>query len=121
MIRMQKCKGYLGFFGQIENIKMQSLIYLIYQICEPKGSVCTPCSFIRGCEGLNASFEEVQIKTANLVRYLGEWHSHPNGPSSPSEADKRQYAEMSKHQEYEDVPFIQMIMGNSDLYLNARM
>ena len=101
--------------------KDRRIIYLIYQICEPKGSVCTPCSFIRGCEGLNASFEEVQIKTANLVRYLGEWHSHPNGPSSPSEADKRQYAEMSKHQEYEDVPYIQMIMGNSDLYLNARM
>lgn len=101
--------------------KDRRIIYLMYQICEPKGSVCTPCSFVRGCEGLNVSFEEIQIKTANQVRYLGEWHSHPNGPSSPSEADKRQFVEMSKHQEYEDVPFVQMIIGNNDLYLNARM
>lgn len=118
-----KAKGELETGGCLIGCydKDRRIIYLIYQINEPKGSVCTPCSFIRGCEGLNASFEEIKIKTANQVRYMGEWHSHPNGSSSPSEADKRQYAEMSKHQEYEDVPFVQLIIGNCDLYLNARM
>lgn len=99
--------------------KDRKYIYLIYQINEPKDSKCSPCSFVRGCDGLTDSIDKVRIKTGNLVRYLGEWHSHPKGTSSPSATDKEQFKVMSGQLRREDVPFVQMIYTNDSIYVNA--
>jgi hypothetical protein len=40
-------------------------------------SVGTPVSFERGIQGLTEAVGEVQTRTAGLVGYAGEWHSHP--------------------------------------------
>lgn len=94
-------------------------IYLIYQINEPKDSKCSPYSFVRGCDGLTDSIAEVRLKTDNQVRYLGEWHSHPIGTSSPSTTDKEQFKVMSEQLRREDAPFVQMIYANNSIYVNA--
>lgn len=99
--------------------KDRKYIYVIYQINEPKDSKCSPCSFVRGCDGLADSIAEVQAKTGNQVCYLGEWHSHPGGSASPSATDKDQFRVMSERLSLEDVPFVQMIHANNGIYVNA--
>ena len=99
--------------------KDRKYIYVIYQINEPKDSQCSPCSFVRGCEGLTDSIDEVRKKSGKQVRYLGEWHSHPKGSSSPSITDNEQFKVMSEQLRREDVPFIQMIYTNNSIYVNA--
>lgn len=101
--------------------KDRHIIYVMYQIHEPNGSKCSHCSFIRGCEGLSDSMEDIRKKTGNQVRYLGEWHSHPNFSSAPSTTDQKQFDELSGYLRLEDVPFVQLIAGNDGLYVNARL
>lgn len=99
--------------------KDRKYIYVIYQINEPKDSKCSSCSFVRGCDGLADSIDEVRLKSDNQVRYLGEWHSHPKGTSSPSTTDNEQFKVMSEQLRREDVPFVQMIYTNNSIYVNA--
>lgn len=99
--------------------KDRKYIYVIYQIYEPKDSKCYPCSFVRGCDGLTDSIDIIRLKSGNQVRYLGEWHSHPNGSFSPSITDKEQFKAMSGQLGREDVPFVQMIYANNSIYVNA--
>ena len=65
------------------------------------------------------SIDDIRLKSGNQVRYLGEWHSHPKGSSSPSTTDKEQFKVMSEQLGREDVPFVQMIYGNNGIYVNA--
>lgn len=99
--------------------KDRKYIYVIYQINEPKDSKSSPCSFVRGCYGLTDSIDDIRLKSGNQVRYIGEWHSHPKGSSSPSTTDKKQFKDMSEQLGSEDVPFVQLIYGNDGIYVNA--
>jgi len=55
------------------------------------------------------------------VRYLGEWHSHPNMPNTPSVTDKKQFEELWEEQQSQDLPFVQIICGNNGLFITAAM
>lgn len=43
--------------------------------------------FQRGSRGLREFFDRVFRKSRGLVHYVGEWHSHPDGPAEPSSVD----------------------------------
>jgi integrative and conjugative element protein (TIGR02256 family) len=43
--------------------------------------------FIREPGTLNERLREVHQMTKGEIEYLGEWHSHPNGPTTPSSTD----------------------------------
>jgi integrative and conjugative element protein (TIGR02256 family) len=101
--------------------KDRRIIYIIYAYPAPKDSICTPCSFIRGCDGLKTRVEEIDKKSFHQVRYLGEWHSHPNTSKDPSITDLNQFNEMSSLLIKEDLPFVQIISGINGLYVNATM
>ena len=64
---------------------------------------------------------QISKRTYHQVRYLGEWHSHPNASCSPSSLDKGQFAKMSEQMSDEDLPFVQLIMGTDGIYINAKM
>lgn len=55
------------------------------------------------------------------MRYLGEWHSHPNTPNTPSETDKKQFEELREEQQSQDLPFVQIIHGSNGLFVTAVM
>lgn len=63
--------------------------------------------------------DSINRKTYYQVRYLGEWHSHPSGSNSPSILDKKQFDEMSKEHLLQDIPFVQAIIGDNGVYVNA--
>ena len=87
----------------------------------PKDSIQTPMSFVRGFKGLTAEYERIPKLTYHQVRYLGEWHSHPNFSNAPSDTDKKQFNELYEEQQSQDLPFVQMIYGNNGLFINAKM
>lgn len=72
-------------------------------------------------KGLTAEYERITKLTYHQVRYLGEWHSHPNMPNTPSETDKKQFKELWEEQQSQDLPFVQMIYGNNGLFVSAAM
>lgn len=96
-------------------------IYVYYMVSAPKDSVHNPSSFVRGFKGLTTEYERITKLTYHQVRYLGEWHSHPNMPNTPSDTDKKQFEELWKEQQLQDLPFIQMIHGNNGLFVTAVM
>lgn len=97
------------------------VVYVYYMVEAPKDSMHTPVSFIRGFGGLTEEYERITTLTYHQVRYLGEWHSHPNMPNSPSPTDDIQFNEMSFEQQSQDLPFIQMICGKNGLYVRGVM
>lgn len=96
-------------------------IYVYYMVPAPEDSIHSPISFVRGFRGLTAEYERITNLTYHQVRYLGEWHSHPNMPNSPSVTDKKQFEELWEEQQSQDLPFVQMIYGNNGLFVTAAM
>lgn len=96
-------------------------IYVYYMVEAPEDSIQTPVSFVRGFKGLTKEYERITALTYHQVRYLGEWHSHPNMSNSPSGTDKKQFEELLAEQQSQDLPFVQMIHGNNGLYMKAFM
>ena len=96
-------------------------IYVYYMVPAPEDSIHSPVSFVRGFKGLTAEYERITKLTYHQVRYLGEWHSHPNMPNTPSVTDKKQFEELWEEQQSQDLPFVQMICGNNGLFITAAM
>ena len=98
-----------------------NIIYIYYMMSAPNDSIQLPVSFIRGFEGLEEEYERISKLTYHQVRYLGEWHSHPNMSNSPSSIDNQQFKELSAEQQAQDLPFVQIIHGNDGLFVRAIM
>ena len=96
-------------------------IYVYYMVPAPEDSIHSPVSFVRGFKGLTTEYERITKLTYHQVRYLGEWHSHPNMPNTPSVTDKKQFEELWEEQQSQDLPFVQMIYGNNGLFVTAAM
>lgn len=94
-------------------------IYVYYMIPASEDSIHTPVSFVRGFKGLTTEYERITKLTYHQVCYLGEWHSHPNMPNTPSRTDKKQFEELWEEQQSQDLPFVQMIYGNNGLFVTA--
>ena len=57
-------------------------------LAAPPDSEETEQTFVRGADGLEQALKEIASKTANVVQYVGEWHSHPDGfAANPSVDD----------------------------------
>lgn len=94
-------------------------IYVYYMVPASEDSIHTPVSFVRGFKGLTTEYERITKLTYHQVCYLGEWHSHPNMPNTPSRTDKKQFEELWVEQQSQDLPFVQMIHGNNGLFVTA--
>ncbi len=106
-------------FGSYD--KDSGVVYVYYMVEAPKDSIHSPVSFVRGFRGLTKEYERITALTYHQVRYLGEWHSHPNMPNKASSTDDKQFEEMSTEQQSQDLPFIQMIYGINGLYVRGVM
>lgn len=88
-------------------------IVVVDALSAPPDSEGTMTSFERGVAGLAKSVEEAGRRTAGIVGYVGEWHSHPHGHSaSPSKADLIQLAELAIRMHEDGLPVLQLIVGD---------
>ena len=84
----------------------------------PPDSKATAGSFERGIEGLKEAVDEASRRTAGIVGYVGEWHSHPQGHSaSPSRDDWIQLIHLALGMSEDGLPGVQLIVGESGLQL----
>lgn len=101
----------LGYLDQ----KMKS-IHLVDALPAPPDSIAEADGFIRGKEGLQVALDDCRTRTAEIVTYVGEWHSHPPGASViPSHLDITLLASLSEQMASDGLPFLMMIVGQSEI------
>jgi hypothetical protein len=87
-------------------------IVVVDAMAAPKDSVSSPDSFERGLQGVAEAAMEAHRRTAGLVGYIGEWHSHPPGHSvSPSGDDIYQLAYLALGLAHDGLPAVSLIVG----------
>ena len=93
-------------------------IVLVDALPAPSDSNGSPGSFERGTEGLMKVVQTASTRTAGIVGYVGEWHSHPSGHSAtPSRDDLLQLAELSLGMHGDGLPALQLIVGEHDIQI----
>ncbi len=94
-------------------------IYLVNCIDAPLDSDRQPTSFLRGNEGVEDKLKLISEQTHGNLKYMGEWHSHPNKSNTkPSEKDIVQLDWLRKQAESQLFPYLMLIIGDNsyDLY-----
>jgi integrative and conjugative element protein (TIGR02256 family) len=82
----------------------------------PPDSKSSHDSFERGIAGLADAVNEASRRTAGIVGYIGEWHSHPLGHSaSPSRDDLVQLVHLALGMADDGLPAVQLIVGEHEL------
>jgi integrative and conjugative element protein (TIGR02256 family) len=93
---------------------MNSRVYVVDAMCAPADSMRTDAEFARGVEGLSAKIDESLARTANIVSYVGEWHSHPRGvEAGPSGKDIRLLVHLALMLRQDGLPALMLIAGES--------
>lgn len=94
-------------------------IVVVDVLPSPPDSNATPGSFERGVSGLPELVKAASSRTAGIVGYIGEWHSHPRGYSArPSRDDIVQLAEITMGMHEDGLPALQLIVGEADIQLS---
>ncbi|WP_407543385.1 Mov34/MPN/PAD-1 family protein (plasmid) [Deinococcus radiomollis] len=87
-------------------------VYVTGLLPSPPDSGEYPYAYERGVAGLREQFGLVQERTAGLLEYVGEWHSHPEGHDSRSSPDDRTLFAWLKHRvELDGLPPLMLIVG----------
>ena len=82
----------------------------------PGDSKHSQTGFERGILGVKESVEAAAIRTAGIVGYIGEWHSHPPGHSTdPSRDDLIQLTHLALGMADDGLPAVQIIIGENDV------
>ncbi|UQN34890.1 ThiF family adenylyltransferase [Alcaligenes aquatilis] len=94
-------------------------IFIVAGLPAPPDSKCSPVAFERGIVGLAEDVAEASRRTAGIVGYIGEWHSHPPGHSAfPSRDDRIQLAHLALGMADDGLPAIQLIVSDCDLQVS---
>lgn len=93
-------------------------IYCTLEIAAPQDSIERPYAFERGTDGLSEEVERIGKATLEQLRYIGEWHSHPNGVAArPSRQDEKLFGGLAAKFSATSEPFIMAILGADELYI----
>jgi proteasome lid subunit RPN8/RPN11 len=68
-------------------------------------------AFRRGVVGLKEFFSQLWKSTHPELHYVGEWHSHPNGPASPSSRDDHSQTAIANDSKIDCPEVILLILG----------
>ncbi|MBO0360833.1 ThiF family adenylyltransferase [Hymenobacter sp. BT186] len=88
------------FIGQV-NYKTK-VIHVVDAVLAPPDSRATPVCFFRGVEGLPEAIGRAVEQSGGQLGYVGEWHTHPLGPSAMSATDHATVRRFK--QEFEELP-----------------
>jgi integrative and conjugative element protein (TIGR02256 family) len=91
-------------------------IIMVDVLPTPPDSEASPTHFIRGQEGQAEGLDVVHKRTARVVDYVGEWHSHPDGcPAQPSDYDDHLLHTLHRQMNAEGLPALMVIVGEKEL------
>ncbi|MBD9427881.1 ThiF family adenylyltransferase [Pseudomonas sp. PDM15] len=104
----------------VTDLKAKTLV-IVDVLPTPPDSQSSPTHFIRGEAGQQEELEKVLDRTARVVDYLGEWHSHPDGVSAqPSKEDEALLNTVHRKMSAEGLPALMMIVAKSDISLTVQ-
>ena len=72
--------------------------------------------FDRNSKGHQELAQKSWANSGGLVRYIGEWHTHPEDHPIPSYVDRSGWAKLAKKRE-DGRPVLAMIVGRKSLYV----
>ncbi|WP_095115068.1 Mov34/MPN/PAD-1 family protein [Pseudomonas sp. Irchel 3F3] len=78
----------------------------------------TRCSFDRGSEGHTEVADQFWRESSGIIRYIGEWHTHPEDYPSPSGIDLREW-KISAAKRTDGRPVIGLIVGRKAIYIQS--
>lgn len=94
-------------------------IHMVDVLPAPTDSAESPAEFVRGAAGVREAIDEAASKTAGIVGYLGEWHSHPRHSSAePSTTDDRLLAHLADTLVLDGVPGLMVIVGEGNVSIS---
>jgi integrative and conjugative element protein (TIGR02256 family) len=100
----------LGYFDLVLH-----KIFIVDALTAPPDSLGDPTGFVRGIVGLENSVKEAERRTAHVVGYVGEWHSHPrHHTANPSGDDLLLLADLAAALEHEGLPALMLIVGEHE-------
>ena len=108
----------LGYFDLV-----LGSVFIVDALAAPPDSLGERTGFIRGVEGLEPAVEEAARRTGQIVRYVGEWHSHPRGHTpDPSDLDLVLLVHLASGLDAEGLPAVMLIVGEHDeAWVSGRM
>jgi proteasome lid subunit RPN8/RPN11 len=90
----------------------RQIVHVVETILSPADSKEWPTLYIRGAEGLAERLQQISGHTLGQLRYVGEWHSHPDGYGcEPSRDDRQVLAWLGEHMAAEGLPAVMAIVG----------
>lgn len=92
----------------------RKIIYLVGQVDAPEDSEAGPNVFIRGHKGTEECFAQISETTKHL-RFLGDWHSHPDRDSSMSEQDQILHQNQVDEMDKDGLPATMMIVSSNEI------
>jgi len=93
-----------------------SRIFIVTVLEAPFDSEETSSSFVRGTKGVIDIITEAQRRTAGIVSYLGEWHSHPPGcRAMPSGLDLKLLNYLGEQLAEDGQPALMAIVGENEI------
>lgn len=123
-----------GAEGQLRDLRMKGLpnetggvllgyydfnvksVVVVTCLPAPPDSTASQGAFKRGIAGLADAVNEASRRTAGIVGYIGEWHSHPRGhTASPSRDDFVQLVHLALGMSDDGLPAVQLIIGEGDM------
>jgi hypothetical protein len=88
------------FIGQV-NYKTK-VVHVLDLVLAPPDSQATPVCFFRGIQGLPEAIGRAVEQSGGQLGYVGEWHTHPLGPSAMSGTDHATVHRFK--QEFDELP-----------------
>lgn len=92
------------------------ILYVADVLPSPPDSQEWPTLYIRGCKGLRDELQRIEDRTAGMLTYVGEWHSHPDGGGvAPSDDDMKVFAWLAEHMLLDGLPPLMVIVGEKNI------
>lgn len=104
----------------VTDLKTKTII-IVDVLSAPPDSEASPSHFVRGKEGQVEALAQVHARTARVVDYVGEWHSHPDGcPAQPSPLDDHLLDTLHRKMSAEGLPALMVIASKSEVGVFVR-
>ena len=105
--------GYL--IGQC-NLKTNT-IHVIDAIEAPEDTIHRGDYLVLGKAGVKKKLSQIERRSGATFGYVGEWHSHPNGPNEFSTTDYEEFANKAEEMIKDGVtkPFLEVLVSPTDV------
>ena len=104
----------------VTDLKTKTIV-IVDILPAPPDSEASPSHFIRGQVGQAEALDKVHSRTARVVDYVGEWHSHPdNCPARPSQLDEHLLDTLHRKMSAEGLPALMVITSMGEIAVFVR-